>query len=354
VTRRTRRLASLLLASAVLVSCEPAGPSQAPPLAPPPSPDPSGGVCDAQSTDASVVLFVLDGECLSGTTMVLYRCSPTEVPVLRVASEGGARSFLGGPFAVPVATVPANVRFVGSGGGTEVMVSDPLAEVSVAPSPSASGSGSAPSPQDVEPLVYVRHDGTTERWLSLARSRAVADPPSAWLIGDSILDGGRDAVSESLADWSLTIDAEVGRSSFAGVPIALEAAEQGADVVLVELGTNDATASVFREHVVETLDLLRDVPIVLWQTARGPEEDTTIGEVNEAIREIVPRYPNTAIVDWEAFVPVDELMDDGIHPQEGSVGLESQLLTPILEAWRGAISGEGATSCRKRVVRASS
>jgi hypothetical protein len=105
---------------------------------------------------------------------------------------------------------------------------------------------------------------------------------------------------------------------------------------------------------VETLDLLRDVPLVLWQTARGPEELTIIGEVNEAIREVLPRYPNAAVVDWEAFVPVEQLMDDGIHPREGSEGLEAELITPILEAWRGAVSGEGATSCGRRVVRASS
>jgi lysophospholipase L1-like esterase len=145
-----------------------------------------------------------------------------------------------------------------------------------------------------------------------------------------------------------------GRPSSQGVPVAADAAEQGADVVLVELGTNDSAAAEFRGHLVETLDLLRDVPLVLWQTARGPEELTTIAQVNEAIREVVPRYPNAAVVDWEAFVPVEELMDDGIHPQDGSEGLESELLTPILETWRGAVSGEGATSCGMRVVRASS
>ena len=356
MTHRVRRAGSLLfVASALLVACERSAPSQAPPLAPPASSDASGGACDEPTADASIVLFDLDGVCLSGDTMVLYRCSPAEVPVLRVASEDGAESYVGGPFAVPVSTIPANVRSIGRGDGTEVLVSDPLAGMPTSPSPTASPSPPLPSPLDVEPLVYVRHDGVTERWLRLEHSRRVADPPSAWLIGDSILDGGRDAVSESLdAEWSLTIDAEAGRPSSQGVSLAAGAAELGADVVLMELGTNDATAGEFRGHLVETLDLLRDVPLVLWQTPRAPEELTTIGAVNEAIREIVPRYPNTAIVDWEAFVPVDQLMEDGIHPREGSEGLEAELLTPILDAWRGAVSGEGATSCGKRVVRASS
>ena len=62
------------------------------------------------------------------------------------------------------------------------------------------------------------------------------------MIGDSILDGGRDAVEAGLADWSLTLDAEVGRSSSSGVALAQEAAEQDADAVVMELGTNDSSA----------------------------------------------------------------------------------------------------------------
>jgi hypothetical protein len=59
-----------------------------------------------------------------------------------------------------------------------------------------------------------------------------------------------------------------------------------------------------------------------------------------------------AIADWQRFVPEDELLEDGIHPKEGSESLESDLLAPILTAWRGAVSGDGATSCGARVLRA--
>jgi hypothetical protein len=339
------------VAATLLVACETAS-SQAPPRAPPPSTNAAGGACDEPAIDGpSIVVFTLNGSCLGGDVMVLYRCSPADAPVLRLASDRGSESFLGGPFAVPVDAVPANVRFIGSGDGTEVLVADPL--VAVPPSATA-GSGPSPTPADAEPLVYVRHDGVTERWLRVGHRRAVGDPPVVWLIGDSILYGGREIVSGALADWSLTIDAEVGRPSSVGVPLATEAAEQEADVVVVELGTNDSAAGEFRDHLVETLDLLRHVPLVLWQTARGPDDHPTIGAVNEAIRQAVPRYPNAAIADWEAFVPVDQLMADGIHPAEGSEGLESQLLTPILTVWRGAVSRDGATSCSRRIVRSTS
>jgi hypothetical protein len=348
------RLASLFLSCAVLAGCDGTVAPQPPPLDPPPSLEPSSGEagCEEPSIDAAVVRFRHDGACLGGSTMVLYRCPGQRVPVLRVASKERSESFLGGPFAVPVTSLPANVRFVGSGEGAEVLVSDPSPGPPTAESPSASVA--VPTPSPLEPLVYVREDGRTERWLRLERSRRVADPPVAWLIGDSILDGGREEVAASLSDWALTIDAVVGRPSSQGVPLAAAAVEDGADVVLVELGTNDSAASEFRDHLVETLELLRDVPLVLWQTPRGPEERTTIQEVTEAIRQVVPDYPNAAVADWEAFVPAEELMDDGIHPLESSEDLESRLIAPMLEAWRGAVSGEGATSCGRRVVRASS
>lgn len=351
--RRSRGSPALLIAVTLVAACEGAPTSHAPPLAPPPSPSAEGGACDRTTVDGAfvVIRFVLDGACLPGSSIVLYRCSASDIPVLRLAGETGSVSFLGGPFAVPVDTVPANIRFVGRGSGFEVLIADPIPAVPSPDSPDPSATTAPPAP-DLEPLVFVRQDGLTERWLRMERRRSVSDPPSGWLIGDSILDGGRDAVAEALAGWTLTIDAEVGRPSSQGIPPATEAAGQGADVVVVELGTNDASPSDFRDHLIETLDLLRDVPLVVWQTARGPEGASTIAAVNEVIRDVVPRHPNTTIADWEAFVPADQLMEDGIHPIDGSEHLESDLLAPILTTWAGAVSGDGATSCGRRVVRA--
>ena len=351
---RSRGSPALLVAVMLAAACEGAPTSHAPPLAPPPSPSAdSGDACGRTTVDAAfvVVRFVLDGVCLPGSSIVLYRCSASDIPVLRLAGETGSVSFLGGPFAVSVDTVPANIRFVGRGSGFEVLVADPIPAVPSPDSPEPTAT-TAPPATDLEPLVFVRHDGLTERWLRMERRRTVSDPPSAWLIGDSILDGGRDAVAGALVGWTLTIDAEVGRPSSQGILPATEAAGEGADVVVIELGTNDSSPSDFRDHLIESLDLLRDVPLVVWQTTRGPEGDTTIASVNEAIREVVPRYPNTTIADWEAFVPADELMEDGIHPVEGSEHLESDLLAPILTTWAGAVSGNGATSCGRRVARA--
>ena len=344
----------------VLTACDGSG-SQAPPLDPPTtSPSESGGACGRTAVGGATALrFESMGRCLDAGAMLLLRCSPTAVPVLRLASTRGPALFLGGPFAVPVTTLPANVRFAGTSGATDVLIADPP---TASPSPSASPDASAttsPTPtvvvrepmQRPEPLVYVRQGGVTERWLRISSPRSIHDPPVAWLIGDSILDGGKDLVESGLSDWELTLDAEVGRGSSSGVSLAEEAVAQDADAVLVELGTNDASADDFRETLRQTLDLLRGVPLVIWQTAKGPADDTSIPGVNAAIREVVPTYPNTAIADWEAFVPPDALGSDGVHPSEGFEHLESDLLLPIVTTWRAAISRAGATNCVRDVVR---
>jgi len=301
----------------------------------------------------AVVLFSSAGECRPGDVMVLYRCTPTATPVLRLSSGNAAVEYLGGPFAVPVGALPANVRFVGTGDGVEVLVADPVPS-SETGTTSASLAPITPPDAAAEPLVYVRRDGVTERWLRLPAPTGVHDPPVAWLIGDSILDAGRKEVETALDDWSLTLDAEVGRPSSSGIPLAGAAAEEEADVVLVELGTNDASAAEFRGHLVETLDILRGVPLVLWQTTRGPEGEPTIAAVSETIRELAPRYPNVSLADWEAFVPDEALQADGIHPDLGSERLESELLSPLFSRWRDAVSGGGATSCGSEVVDAAS
>lgn len=354
------RFAPLALGFVLLVgACDGSRPP-APPLDPSTiEPSADGEACAATEVNGVMVKrFEVDGSCVPGDVLVLYRCAPAAVPVLRISSVNGPALFLGGPFAVPVSTLPAQVRFAGAAGGTEVLIADPLP----LPTPTPSGSSSlAASPSvegdplvEPEQLVYVREGGRTERWLQLKGRRALHDPPILWIIGDSIMDGGREDVQAALADWSLTLDAEVGRSSSSGVELAQAAVEQDADAVVIELGTNDTSPSVFRSHLVETLDTVAAVPLVIWQTARGPQDDLTIPEVNAAIREVAPTYPNVSIADWTAFVPDEAVKTDGIHPDEGFQDLEAELLAPILSEWRDAVDRRGATTCGRDIVRETS
>jgi hypothetical protein len=351
------RVAPLALGFVVLIgACDGSGPP-APPLEPSTMDPSSGGeACPAPEVNgATVQRFELDSSCVPGDVLVLYRCAPAATPVLRISSVNGPALFLGGPFAVPVSTLPAQVRFAGAARGTEVLIADPLPPSST-PTPAASSSPTVEGDPIVEPerLVYVREEGRTERWLQLEGRRRLHDPPIVWIIGDSIMDGGREEVEAALADWSLTLDAEVGRSSSSGVELAHAAVEQDADAVVIELGTNDTSPEAFRAHLVETLDTVAGVPLVIWQTARGPEDDLTIPEVNAAIREVAPTYPNVSIADWAAFVPDEAVHTDGIHPDDGFQDLEAELLVPLLSEWRDALDRRGATGCGQDILRETS
>jgi hypothetical protein len=350
------RVVPLVLGFALLGACDGSRPP-APPLDPSTiDPSSSGEPCAAaEVSGATVQRFEVDGSCVPGDVLVLYRCAPAEIPVLRIPSENGSALFLGGPFAVPVSTLPAQVRFAGAARGTEVLIADPLPP-SPTPTPAGSSSPMVEGEPIVEPerLVYVREEGRTERWLQLEGRRRLHDPPIVWIIGDSIMDGGREEVETALADWSLTLDAEVGRSSSSGVELAQAAVEQDADAVVIELGTNDTSPAVFRSHLVETLDTVAGVPLVIWQTARGPEDDLVIPEVNAAIREVAPTYPNVSIADWTAFVPDEAVQTDGIHPDEGFQHLEAELLVPFLSEWRDALDRRGATGCGRDILRETS
>ncbi len=208
----------------LLTACDGSG-TQAPPPLDRPSlePSPGGGACSETEVDGAIAMrFEADGSCLPGEVMVLFRCSPEAVPVLRISSVTGPALFLGGPFAAPVSTLPAGVRFAGAADRSEVLIADPpVAGPSTTRSISASPSAERSQPiNESEPLVYVREDGVTERWLRLEGRRGLHDPPVVWVIGDSILDGGRDAVEAGLSDWTVTLDAEVGRSTSSGVALA--------------------------------------------------------------------------------------------------------------------------------------
>jgi hypothetical protein len=338
----------------VLAACDGGDASSLPLDQPPMSVEPAEDCASTTVGRATVLRFEVGGSCAAGNALVLVRCTPEAAAVLRVSSTRGPALFLGGPYAVPFESVPSNVRFAGRSGGTEILIADPVprspgGSASAMPSSSSVSPGS-PSPAAPEAFVYVRSDGVTERWLRLEGQRR--GEPTVWAIGDSILDGGSEAVEARLLDWDLTLDAEAGRSSSSAASIARGAVEADADAVVVELGTNDSSVPEFRDHLVETLDVLAGVPLVVWQTSRGPAEDATISGVNAAIREVAASFPNVAIADWEAFVPEEAVRTDGIHPEEGFLHLEADLLVPILSEWRAALTREGATSCVPRVLRA--
>jgi len=292
-----------------------------------PAPSPVVVDCDASPAPGTIVFRAADGACLPDDVAKMVQCALDQPPVLvRWAGTDRERRYLGGAYRVAVTNLPPRARIVGS---------------------APSGVTIYAIPHDPS-RVWVRDPLGLSRWLALPAGvpwRDEGRSPNAFFIGDSITDGASPYIAAALPGWTTGFDAVVGRPSDGGIAPA-EAQAQASprpDVVVVELGTNDGDPVAFRANMIRILSSLRDVPFVLWQTTHGPM--TTIPQINAAIRAIVPRFANTAIADWDGFVTNDMLVSDGVHPQTAYEDSMATLVTPILDGWRAAVEGRGATAC---------
>jgi lysophospholipase L1-like esterase len=170
------------------------------------------------------------------------------------------------------------------------------------------------------------------------------------LIGDSILDGAREALTEGLTDWVVTIDAVVGRGSTDAAAVAESLPVPTPDVVVVEIGVNDHDADVFAANLQRIVAASADADLVLWVTAHGPE--VVVPAVNEAAVAGMGAIPDGTIADWDRWVPEASLSSDGVHPDTGNAALLADLLVPLLSSWRQAVWGGGPARCVDAVTAA--
>jgi hypothetical protein len=285
-------------------------------------PDPATAGCPVPgqpSPPATIVLFRNDG-CVEPDRLLGFRCAPDEPLVIEVGAGTRERErFIGERWATPIAALPPQAFPIGEGSDLQVFA----------------------VPGDPRTLYVARGD-TVERWLRLPRL-GVSEPPTAFVIGDSIADGAEPFIVDALPGWTVGFDAVIGRGTNSALTAAAEQAIAQPDVVVVELGTNDADPAAFRENAVTILDALKHVPLVVWQTTHGSLDN--IAGVNIHIHGLVPLYPNAVVADWETFVTDDELSSDGVHPAAGHEDLMAQLIAPILTGWLEVARGGGAVSC---------
>ena len=256
-----------------------------------------------------------------------FRCAPGEPVVIEIgAGTRDAERFIGERWATPLDALPTGAYPLGDGGDIQVYG----------------------VPGDDKTLIVARDD-IVERWLRLPRLGA-SDPPTAFVIGDSIADGAEPWILEALTGWTIGFDAVIGRGTSSALTAAESQAALRPDVVVVELGTNDADPVAFRENGVAILDALKHIPLVVWQTAHGPLEN--IPGVNIHIHGLVSQYPNAVVADWDTFVSDDELSSDGVHPAPGHEDLMANLIAPILTGWLEIADGGGASSCASQAENA--
>lgn len=271
-------------------------------------PGPGSPVCERGS--ARVTIFQgPDGRCIARDRVVGYRCPDEDPMVVFDAGTSRERRFLGGAFAVPVPALPNDGEVVGVGDGVQLVT----------------------VPDDRRWFYTVR--GTTFwRWLALPSDDELADAtPQAFMVGDSLLDGGAPALLAELPEWTVEIDASNGRGSATGAAIA-ESRAIDDQVVVVELGTNDVDPDVFAANAKRILTAFHDVPLVLWQNVQGPPDVVPAEDINAAIETVAGRRPNVAIADWDELV-AEESLFDGVHPDGEHQDAVASVVAPMLERW---------------------
>ncbi len=269
-----------------------------------------------QGSDSVIVFQGPSGRCIPRTRIVGYRCAAAAPEIVTNAGSAKERRYLGGGFATTVQRLPEGAQSVGVGDGNQI-VTNPDRDV-----------------------LYTVRGSESQKWLTLPDAETVrADGPQATMIGDSILLASQPSMSAQLPGWSIAFDAVNGRSSLSGVAIADTIGTASDDVVVVELGTNDASVTAFRDHARQILTALKDVPLVLWQTVKGPPEVVVnMDEINTVIRQAVASRSNLALADWAGLVREEDLSFDGVHPSLGNEDAMANIVAPMLLRWWSAVT----------------
>jgi hypothetical protein len=195
----------------------------------------------------------------------------------------------------------------GATASTEVVTPDSPPEA-VAPTSDADVSGFALEPATGQPAAdgptYAPYDG------------------EIFGIGDSVLAGA----APCLTARGIDVDVQQSRRISQAVGLLEARADQLPERIIVHLGTNGGVTSVELDAIMEILGPDR---LVLWSTIQLPDDPsryTYERRTNDAIADLVNRYDNVLIFDWEAKSHQHPtwLYAEGIHmTPEGCKGYAS-------------------------------
>jgi hypothetical protein len=326
-----RLVSAAVVLLAVATGCEPS--TQAAALRDPERSVSSGAVASSPECRAiqvedpvatTVTFRTALGACVPPGHLLAYHCGPHRDPVATLGIRSDSpRTYIGGRYSVPVHELPFEARLVGVANGTRVF-----------------------AVHDDPRWLWVQEEETLSRWLALAED-VRSTPPDAFLIGDSILLGAQAQMTAMLPGWTLAFDAKVGRGSLGALPVVAAQAALPHDVVVVQLGTNDADPLAFRSNVQSMVDALAGVRIIVLVNIHSPSEAAE--EVNRAIRRVAASVPNAVVADWDAGVPPHAVSTDGVHLKPDRLGAFANFLAPVLLGWHASARGNGARHCASAV-----
>jgi hypothetical protein len=313
----SRALGAVLAAGLFVLSACSRG-ADAAPAVPSAAETDSATACAGVPPETGTPLIRTGSDGCTDLAAVLSRCAPRLAPVLTFVGTHDRR-YVGGRFAVAVRSLPGEAAYLGRAGDLEIYRE-----------PGLGG------------RVFVADASGTSRWLELPGPGRVT-PATASVIGDSIALGSAQEIVSTLPEWSTSIDAEIGRATDAGIPLASVVASTSPSAVVVELGTNDQNPEAFIASARTILRSLNDEPLVVWISPHAPFEVTT--EVRAAIDRLVARTSNAVVADWDAAVPPDALSTDDVHLLPDRVDVFADFVARDLRTWRMAVTGSGATAC---------
>jgi lysophospholipase L1-like esterase len=189
---------------------------------------------------------------------------------------------------------------------------------------------------------------------STARSRVAGDPVAraarvrgvVALTGDSltVAELGSLPRAATARGIRLAITAQVGRTTAEGTE-ALKGiyapADPRPDVVVVALGTNDATVDLTASRADELIDATMAVPDtdtpVLWLSIyRDPRsaQGDAVDRFNLALRRATARHPNLSVADWRAYIVghLDLMAADGVHLTDAGYVARTDWLVGVVAA----------------------
>ena len=142
-------------------------------------------------------------------------------------------------------------------------------------------------------------------------------------VGDSVLIAASAALRAEIG--RVRVDAQVGMQTYELRNLLDGLVEQGPlrPVVVVHTGSNGIIAPDDLRHI---LDLLGDQEVVVVVNVSVPR--TWEAPNDQLLREIVPKYDNTVLVDWKSETErhPDDLGGDGVHPDASGAAAYAHLV----------------------------
>jgi hypothetical protein len=156
------------------------------------------------------------------------------------------------------------------------------------------------------------------------------DDPPIFAVGESVLVGAAKPIAREIGP--MVVDAKIGRHVTAAIDVLRRRAEAGllGRVVIMHIGNN---GPMRREDAEEAMEILRDVPIVVWINVRVPRSWEQHN--NEVIEALPLRYANARVVDWHAASAGRRglLARDGVHLSANGYPVLARLVREALEAF---------------------